>query len=109
MVREDRKFGIAEVSTKQELLARLSSGPWPLCTAFQFGDLVFANTSRQSRENQEFSVIHDDQLLAVLKVDAMPLQELYATVEWLITGGGTFLDIVDSVFEPVGSHQSGLC
>lgn len=109
MIREDRKFGVAVVSSKQELRARLRSGPWPLCTAFQFGDLVFANTSRQDRENQEFSVIHGDQLLEVLQVDAMTPQKLYTTLEWLIAGGGTFLDIVVPVLEPAESHHCDLC
>lgn len=109
MIREDRKFGVAEVSSKQELQTRLSSGPWPLCNAFRLGDLVFANSSRQGQERQEFSVIHDDQVIEVLQVDAMTPQELDEALEWLVAGGETFMGIVEPVLEPAGSHHCPLC
>ncbi len=109
MLLEDRKFGVAKVSSKQELLARLSSGPWPLCTAFQLDDLVFVNSSREYRANQEFSVIDGDQLIEVLQVDAMPRQALNQALEWLMAGGGTFMDVVEPVLEPADHHDCPQC
>ncbi|ETX01031.1 MAG: hypothetical protein ETSY1_09020 [Candidatus Entotheonella factor] len=109
MIHEDRKFGVIEVASKQELRTRLSSGPWPLCTAFQLGDLVFANSSRQGQKHQEFSVIHNDQLIEVLSVNTMTPQALDMALEWLIEGGETFMGIVEPVLEPHDSHHCSLC
>lgn len=109
MIFENRKFGVVKVSSKQELQTRLSSGLWPLCTAFQLGDLVFANSSQPGHVRQEFSVLYDDQLIEVLPVSTMTPQELHTALEWLIAGGETFMGIVEPMLEPADRHRCALC
>ncbi len=109
MMREDRQFGMIEVASKQDLQTRLLSGPWPLCTAFQLGDLVFVNSSKEGQEAQAFSVIHEDQLIEVLQVNTMTEQELAMALDWLVAGGGTFMGIVEPMLEPAGEHHCSRC
>lgn len=109
MVAEDRVYALTVVSSKEELLERFSMSSWSLCTAFQLGDLVFANSSRAASGTQEFAVIYDDQQIESLPISRMTPHELSTSLDWLVHGGETFLGVVDLHTEPAAGHTCSMC
>ena len=109
MVGEDRVFALTQVGSKAELLAVFGVAAWPLCTAFQFGELIFANSSRTSSGVPDFAVIRGQQQIARLPLSRMSRQKVATTLEGILAGDGRALEAVALTTEPAVDHSCTLC
>ena len=63
---KDRTFALRPIEDKAELLAHFGVANWPLCTAFAFEELIFANCSRTRAGVPAFAVIRNREQIGYL-------------------------------------------
>lgn len=106
---EDRVFALTPIEGKAALLAHFGVAAWPLCTAFEFGGLIFANCSRTSARVPEFAVIREQEQIAHLPLARMSRQEVSSTLDSLLAGAGHALGAVALSTELAVHHHCALC
>ena len=106
---EDRVFALTPIEGKAELLAHFGVAAWPLCTAFEFGELIFANCSRTRAGVPEFAVIREQEQIAHLPLARMSRQEVSTTLDSLLAGAGRALGSVALSTELAVHHHCALC
>src|SRR5687768_15877742 len=106
---EDRVFALTPIEGKAELLAHFGVAAWPLCTAFEYGELILGNRRRTTAGVPEVAVIREQEQIARLPLARMSRQELSTTLNSLLAGAGGALESVALSTELAVHHHSPLC
>ena len=109
MVKNNQVFSLIIVRSKAELLAYFSVAAWPLCAAFQLGELLFAVTRQTAPGAPEFAVIRNGQQIETLALGRLSRLQVSTRLDDLLTGGGTWLDDVKLSLEPASVHRCSKC
>ena len=59
MIHRHRRFNVAKIASAEELVAKISSCTWTLCTGFDLQGYLFLNDSFSEDSAQEYAVIKD--------------------------------------------------
>lgn len=68
MYYQHRIYRVSDIDDAGALAEKLTEQVWTSCTAFRFGDLVFANDSSCGDSLQEYAVFRGDALIESLTV-----------------------------------------
>jgi hypothetical protein len=59
MLHKNRRFGVTDVHSTDELAEKLTKGSWTCCTGFRIGGLLFLNDSTSENGAQEYAVVRE--------------------------------------------------
>ena len=82
---------------------------WPLCTAFQLDELVFANISEGPNGPPEFAVLRWGKHIATLALARLSHQIVSQRLDQLFEDTESLIRKVSVTLEPAEHHRCSLC
>jgi hypothetical protein len=112
MIHHHRTFSVGVVDSLDELVEKLTTRTWTLCTCFAYQGLLLANDSFSEDGAQEYAVYKDGRQIESLTVSWMTRESLREVIEDLLTDASETLAFRPHhplLTEPAATHSCALC
>jgi hypothetical protein len=112
MIHHHRTFGVSGVGSLDELVDKLTTRTWTLCTCFAYLELLLANDSFSEDGAQEYAVYKDGRQIESLTVSWMTRESLAEVIQDLLSGAYEELEfrpVQPLQTEPASEHSCALC
>ena len=112
MIHHHRTFSVGVVGSLDELVDKLTTRTWTLCTCFAYQGLLLANDSFSEDGAQEYAVYKDGRQIESLTVSWMTRESLAEVIQGLQDGaypGVAFRPHHPLQTEPASAHSCALC
>jgi hypothetical protein len=112
MIHHHRTFSVGVVGSLDELVQKLTTRTWTLCTCFAYQGLLLANDSFSEDGAQEYAVYKDGRQIESLTVSWMTRESLQEVITGLLEGAYETLDVRPHhplQTEPATEHSCALC
>jgi hypothetical protein len=112
MIHHHRTFSVSVVGSLDELVDKLMTRTWTLCSCFAYQGLLLANDSFSEDGAQEYAVYKDGRQIESLTVSWMTRESLREVIEGLLAGAYKALDFRPHhplQTEPASVHSCALC
>jgi hypothetical protein len=112
MIHHHRTFGVSSVGSLDELVDKLTTRTWTLCTCFAYQELLLANDSFSEDGAQEYAVYKDGRQIESLTVSWMTRESLAEVIQDLLSGASEALEFSPHhplLTEPTSVHSCALC
>lgn len=112
MLHHHRTFSVSNVDNLDELVEKLMTRTWTLCTSFAYQDLLLANDSFSEDGAREYAVYKEGRQIESLTVSWMTRESLREVIQGLQEGaypGVAFRPHHPLQTEPASGHSCALC
>jgi hypothetical protein len=112
MIHHHRRFSAGVVDNLDELVDKLTTRTWTLCTCFAYHELFLANDSFSEDGAQEYAVYKEGRQIESLTVSWMIRQSLKEVMQGLLEGAYEPLELRPHHplhTEPASGHSCALC